>query len=310
MQFWKLHGLGNHFVFVLHEDGVDYPRLSQFLCQAQTGVGADGILSVDLETAPPAVRMWNPDGTEDFCGNGMCCAVKLIQVLRGITVSSLQTPYGEVEVSGEEESESVSKVRITIDRPTFDPDAIPLATQFGRRTDTGFDIDVDDRKFSVIPSSNGNIHSVIFIDEPLEDEFFERYSPKIETHPLFPNKTNVLWCFEKDRQLHMRIWERSVGETLSCGTGSAAAVAIFELAERDLPSPAEVVMRGGTAKVELKPEKVELTTKAAIVFQGKLIDFDLQEFLNWEPSKSELGDPNTSKKRKMRSETNIPFHVD
>lgn len=271
MRIWKLHALGNNFVFVLHDDRADYPKLAGLLCRRDISVGADGLLSLDLASSPPMVRMWNPDGTPDFCGNGLCCAAHLARFLTRRDVSLLQTPVTAVPVSVEEIDSCSARVAIRIGRPTFDPEAIPLSAAHGASIGLGRRIEVDDRTFEVIPSSNGNIHTVLFVDELPTDEVFERYSPRIETHPLFPLKTNVLWCLVEDGKLHMRIWERSVGETFSCGTGAAAAVAICESAGYALPSAMEVVMRGGTAQVSLAPDGVELATRATLVFEGELI---------------------------------------
>jgi diaminopimelate epimerase len=277
MRIWKLHALGNNFVFVLHDDQVDYPKLAGLLCRGDISVGADGLLSLDLASWPPMVRMWNPDGTEDFCGNGLCCAAHLARFVTGREVTLLRTPLTPVPVSVEEIDSCSVRVKIRIRRPTFDAAAIPLSVAHGPMVGRGRRIEVDDRVFEVIPSSNGNIHTVLFVDELPTDEYFERYSPRIETHPLFPHKTNVLWCLVQNDQLHMRIWERSVGETFSCGTGAAAAVAICEYVGHALPPVVEVVMRGGTAQVSLTADAVDLATQATLIFEGELIGRDRTE---------------------------------
>jgi diaminopimelate epimerase len=271
MRIWKLHALGNNFVTVLHDAPTDYPKLAERLCRRDISVGADGLLSLDLASWPPMVRMWNPDGTPDFCGNGLCCAAHLTHFLTKREVTLLQTPLTSVPVSVDGIDGCSARVKIRIRRPTFDPEAIPLSVAHGPIAGRGRQIQVDDRVFQVIPSSNGNIHTVLFVDELPTDEYFEHYSPRIETHPLFPHKTNVLWCLIEDEKLHMRIWERSCGETFSCGTGAAAAVAICEHAGYALPPVVEVVMRGGISHVSLTPDGVELATRATLVFEGEMI---------------------------------------
>lgn len=278
MRIWKLHALGNNFVFVAHDDSMDYPGLAGLLCRGDVSVGADGLLSLDLRSSPPMVRMWNPDGTPDFCGNGLCCAAQLAAFLTGRPLSLLQTPLTSVPVSVDPVDESSARVAIRIGRPTFDPQAIPLSLDHGSGAGPVRQIEVDDRLFEVIPSSNGNIHTVLFVDRLPTEEVFQRYSPGIETHPFFPQKTNVLWCVVEEARLRMRIWERSVGETFSCGTGAAAAVAICELAGYALPPVVEVVMPGGTAHVSLAPDEVELATRATLVFEGDLIGGDWAQY--------------------------------
>jgi diaminopimelate epimerase len=275
MRIWKLHALGNHFVFALHDDWLDYPELARALCRTGLSIGGDGLLSVDVAASPPMVRMWNPDGTEDFCGNGLCCAAHLLHFLRGTDPTMLQTPLAPVPVSIEALGDDVAQVTIHIRHPSFDAEAIPLITAHGIADEKGVSIEVDDRSFRVIPVNNGNIHSVVFVDELPDDAFFHRYSPGIETHRLFPNKTNVLWTRVGAATIELRIWERSVGETLSCGTGAAAAAAICRFAGYALPPSVEVVMPGGSAQVSLTPTGVELSTRATLVFEGQLPETDL-----------------------------------
>lgn len=270
MQFWKVHALGNNFVFVLHSDEENYPVLAERLCRRDVAIGADGLLSLDLHVRPPTVRMWNPDGTPDFCGNGMCCAAFLARALTGEAIDILGTPTVSVPVRVGRSHNNSAPVSIGIPHPTFDPAAIPLATEHGKALKKGQQLIVDGRSFDVIPSSNGNIHTVIFVDKLPEDAEFERVSPLIEKHPLFPAKTNVLWCVALENRLVMRIWERSVGETSACGTGAAAAVAICDYVGRPLPPTVDVTMSGGTVQVTTTTNYIELTTRVTLVFQGQL----------------------------------------
>jgi diaminopimelate epimerase len=274
MRIWKLHALGNNFVFVRHEATVDYEKLAVALCRRDVSVGADGLLSIDFASSPPMVRMWNPDATPDFCGNGLCCAALLIHHAVGRDVDFLDTPLTPVPVRIELTDGHSARVTIRIRHPDFDPRTIPLEVAHGVGVERGWRIQAEDRTFDVVPANNGNMHTVIFVDELPTEAVFSRYSPLIETHPLFPRKTNVLWCAVKESRLQMRIWERSVGETFSCGTGAAAAVAIFGYAGHDLPRTVEVVMRGGSAHVSLAEDGVELTTRATLVFEGNLIGED------------------------------------
>ncbi len=100
--------------------------------------------------------------------------------------------------------------------------------------------------WSVSAVNIGTAHAVIFTSAEIDEGAFRAASPLIENHPLFPQRTSVLWCSVESRQrIHMRIWERGVGETLSCGTGACAAVVIGRtLGLSD--NCAEVVTRGGS----------------------------------------------------------------
>jgi diaminopimelate epimerase len=271
MHIWKLHALGNNFVFLLHDHARDYPKMAEILCRMDTAIGADGLLSVEMATDPPMVRMWNPDGTPDFCGNGLCCAAHLVRRLTERDVHVLATPIALVPVSIEPIDASTSRVAVRIEKADFDPRTIPLAIDQGKILGDDFHIRVADREFHVLPVNNGNMHTVIFVDDLPGDEVFLRYSPGIETHPFFPDRTNVLWCAVSDTIINMRIWERGVGETFSCGTGAAAAVAVCDRAGIVLPREVTVAMSGGSSQVSRAPTGVQLRTQVELVFEGKLI---------------------------------------
>jgi len=271
VKIWKLHALGNHFVFTDFEESIDYPALAQKLCRDRISIGGDGLLSIDFKATVPVVRMWNPDGSEDFCGNGLCCAAFLSHRLGLTELTSLETPFARVPVSVLPLNNSLAEVTIEIATGTFDPTRIPLALEHAYSNHPGLQLIAGGRKFDVITVNNGNIHTVIFVDELPGDEEFLRFGPLIENHPLFPSRTNVLWCANRDGNLHLRIWERGVGETLACGTGSVASVAACARAGLDLQEAVRVVMRGGTARVSMRQEAATFTTRAELVFEGALI---------------------------------------
>ena len=75
--FWKLHGIGNDFVFVRPSDLPACPEpLVHLMCDRTHGIGSDGLIAVE-STGPQTatMRMWNPDGSESsMCGNGLRCS--------------------------------------------------------------------------------------------------------------------------------------------------------------------------------------------------------------------------------------------
>ena len=79
LPFYKMEGVGNDFVLIEADaaQGLDYSDLARRLCHRPFGIGADGLLVVERGVrAPVRMRMFNPDGTEDFCGNGLRCAAR------------------------------------------------------------------------------------------------------------------------------------------------------------------------------------------------------------------------------------------
>ncbi len=115
----------------------------------------------------------------------------------------------------------------------------------------------------------GNPHAVYFQDQPVESYPLHEVGPAVEHHKLFPNRTN----FEVVRVLspgraEMRVWERGVGETLSCGSGAAAAMVaarLLGLADSTL----ELRVPGGVLELEWDGEgDVMLSGPVAEVFRG------------------------------------------
>jgi len=119
--------------------------------------------------------------------------------------------------------------------------------------------------------SVGTTHTVIFLDEALSDADFLLWSPMIETHELFPERTSVLWCVVRSPvMVEARIWERGAGETLSCGTGACAVAVVGSLLGLTRQR-VEVTSGGGDLFAEWPGEgPVKLTGPARIVYRGAL----------------------------------------
>ena len=103
-----------------------------------------------------------------------------------------------------------------------------------------------------------------------DDESFESISAVIETDPKFPQRTSVIWVHEEaPKVLDIRIWERGAGETLGCGTGSAAA-AVDYMRRRELGGTIEVKNKGGTVRVTMAKwdDPVDVEGPAEVVYSG------------------------------------------
>jgi diaminopimelate epimerase len=132
--------------------------------------------------------------------------------------------------------------------------------------------DIDGRIFTASAVSMGNPHLVLFSQEDPEGLFLERIGPELEINELFPERTNVEFArVAAIDTIDVRVWERGVGETLSCGTG-ACAVAVTANEAGLTPAAVNVRFRGGTLSVERRQDgDVWLGGSVAHVFDG-LID--------------------------------------
>ncbi len=134
-------------------------------------------------------------------------------------------------------------------------------------------LEIAGRTFLISCVSTGTAHTAIFGQADVEERVFQEVSPLIERHALFPERTSVLWCRAEGRErIHMRIWERGVGETFSCGSGVAAAVAIGRTLGMT-GDRVEVVMRGGRMTGEWRGEgPARIAGPARIVYTGEIRD--------------------------------------
>jgi diaminopimelate epimerase len=115
----------------------------------------------------------------------------------------------------------------------------------------------------------GNPHAVTYVDDTKSFEV-EKYGKPIETHPLFPKKTNVEFVQVLNRnELNMRVWERGTGETLACGTGACAtlvACVLNDVTDREVT----IHLLGGDLSIQWDKETnhVFMTGPCELVFKG------------------------------------------
>lgn len=276
MNFTKLHGTGNDFIVVDARDlDRDWSKLSERICDRHFGVGADGLLIVRVsDDADLRMRLFNSDGSEaEMSGNGLRCFVKyavdhgLVPQREGVV--TVETLAGVLTSFATLSNERVQSVRVGMGRPRFDPQEIPVAVE-AKPPIKDHPLEVEGQTLAVTCLSMGNPHAVHFVDRPVDSYPLEEIGPKVEHHPLFPNRVNfeVARVLARD-SIDVRVWERGVGETLACGTGVSATVVAARL--HDLVGQVvEVQQPGGTLVVEWDGEdEVFLTGPAEEVFQGE-----------------------------------------
>lgn len=249
MRFAKYEGLGNHFVLLEAGGGeaAEWANWAVRLCARGTGVGADGL----LVALPPVtsgalgrMAMYNPDGTEDMCGNGARCVALHLAVREGalgepLVLDTLAGPLaGRVECDG--------TVELHVGTPSFEPAALPAL--FATPPGVPVHLEAAGMAIEAYLASFATPHCVVFSRAPA-DPTFARVSAAIERHERFPERTSVMWADVRDRnRVRVRIWERAVGETWACGTG-AASVATTGIHAGLLESPVDVEMPGGVLRI-------------------------------------------------------------
>jgi len=244
----KHHGAGNDFLVLMDPDDRHpvAPEMVRALCDRRFGVGADGVIRVlaGREGTDLSMELHNADGSPaEMSGNGIRClaqaAVDAGVVARpGFTV---WTPGGvrtvEYTAGGAPGSAEVS---VDMGKAELGPDQVQ---QF------------DDRRARTVDM--GNPHLVLLGPDPSQVDV-AGLGPRLqEVHPGGINVEFIAVGSGPD-QLTLRVWERGAGETLACGTGSAAAAAAAH--SWGLVGDRVAVRNpGGTLTVELGSDGIRLS---------------------------------------------------
>lgn len=272
LSFTKMHGIGNDFVVI---DATSQPidltmEQIRFLADRRLGVGCDQVLLVEPAQQPEVdftYRIFNADGGEvEQCGNGARCFARYVRD-QGLTRKDhivVATAAGIITLHVEADEQ------ITVDMgvPVFEPAEIPFAAD--KRADF-YPLEVEAAQVEISAVSMGNPHAVIRVEQ-VDKAPVASLGPRIESHARFPRRVNVGFMEVVDRQhIRLRVYERGVGETLACGTGACAAVAVGR--QRGwLDDKVTVSLRGGNLKIQWpgEGETMFMTGPAVSVFEGRI----------------------------------------
>lgn len=279
IEFLKMQGLGNDFLVfdapAAADTHLDSSRL-RALADRHTGIGFDQALMLE----PPRdagsrvyYRIFNSDGTEvEQCGNGARCIAALLharapELGRDLVMGSVGgVVHARIRNDG--------LVSVDMGVPNFDPRALPMNAADGAGAAAPalmYSLKVDGVDVEIGAVSMGNPHAVLRVSD-VKTAPVARIGPSIEHHPRFPKRTNVGFMQIVDRgHLRLRVFERGAGETLACGTGACAAVAVGRQ-QGLLDEEVRVDLPGGTAVVSWAAagEHVWLTGPATTVFTGSI----------------------------------------
>jgi diaminopimelate epimerase len=224
-------------------------------------VGCDQVIVIGAGAggADARMRIYNSDGGEvESCGNASRCVARLLMEEKDKDRVVIDTPGGVLVCS----DAGGGDVTVDMGVPKFDWQDIPMA----EAADTNrFTIDgVEAAAVNV-----GNPHCVLFAGE------IRVLGPRLETHAMFPARTNVEVVTVRDRaNIRMRVWERGVGVTQACGTGACASMVAAH--RRGLVDDTVAVeLDGGTLSVALRDGHMLMTGPAILAFKGEV---DLRDY--------------------------------
>ncbi|MHA2621315.1 MAG: diaminopimelate epimerase [bacterium JZ-2024 1] len=262
IRFYKCESAGNDFLLFLGADQqVDAMR--PFLrdwCERRKGIGADGVVFLDLDAVPPHFRIFNADGSEaEVSGNGLRCAAILLAYLVPNNTGAWQF-----------------LTRLGIRAVTPDADgrlAVEMGSLPGMSDFTNVFVEINGKTYEFQHTRfPGNPHTIFLASSSasLADDF-PVVAPRVEKDLRFPDRTNVEFVFPvSPGVVEVRVWERGVGETASCGSGAAA---ISALLYHRTPGkfPLELRFPGGSILGDVRHGKVFVSAYARLVCEGEFL---------------------------------------
>jgi diaminopimelate epimerase len=198
------------------------------------------------------------------CGNGARCIAALLTA-RGLARSgavTMDSPAGLIRAR----TLDGGLVAVDMGPVRFDPRSLPFDAQAEAERYT---LEVAGERVEIGAVSIGNPHAVLAV-ESVAAAPVERLGPAIERHLRFPKRVNAGFMQIVDRgHIRLRVYERGAGETLACGTGACAAVAVGRR-WGELDREVHVGVRGGELRVNWNGpgENIWLTGPAEVSFAG------------------------------------------
>ena len=260
LPFMKMHGLGNDFV-VLDARAREICVTSQLvraIGHRQTGIGFDQLALIETGEADAHLSFWNADGTTSAaCGNATRCIAQFLMHETGKTRLHLTTARGDLHAF--DAGEGLTSVNMG--HPQIAWDEIPLSEE----------MDTLELPIEGAPTATGmgNPHCTFFVEDA-EAVPLDRFGPRYEHHPLYPDRTNVQVAqIIGPDHIRMRVWERGAGVTLASGSSSCATA--VAAARRGLTGRCvRIDLDGGTLHVDWREDGVWMTGPTAHVCDGVL----------------------------------------
>lgn len=257
------HGTENDFVLVFDPDDQISISPSQVaaICNRATGVGSDGLIRMTKNDGRWFMDYRNADGSvAEMCGNGIRVMARYL-VERGYQnegIFPINTRAGvkhlRVPATGD----------ITVNMGQVSADEDEITVKVHDKIWQGYNIDM------------GNPHAVVFVNS-LDEAGDLKEAPLVTPKDIYPEGVNVEFVeFGENRELKMRVFERGVGETRSCGTGTCAVALAASISRREkLPARWVIYPPGGRLEVEIDGHSNATLTGPAVL----LSEHDITSFL-------------------------------
>jgi diaminopimelate epimerase len=274
MNFTKMHGLGNDFIFFENLASIDtnYSAMAIKLCHRQLGIGADGIIAVlPSDVADLRMRIINADGSEaNMCGNAIRCFGRYAWE-RGLVKSKtfrIETFAGIIIPEVITQNDRVVSVRVNMGKPNTERVFIPMLGD--EKEAIRIPVWIENQQFFLTSLLMGVPHTIVFVDDVDTIDVIQIGSV-IEKHALFPKGTNVNFVEVISREnIKVRTWERGAGATLACGTGCCAS-AVASIINHYTDRKVTVELQYGQLEIEWAEDgTVYMTGPAEESFTGEI----------------------------------------
>ena len=230
MRFEKYHALGNDYLVFNPKEGRESFSENEIvrICHRNFGLGSDGILLGPLpsQKADFGLKILNPDGSEaEKSGNGLRIFARYLKDVSLVTSIpfTVDTLGGVVTCEVSEDNEVIT---VDMGQVSFRSDIIPVNVNGEAREVLNEELEIDGEPIQYYGATIGNPHCVVPVEQA-EKNMAMKLGPKLEVHPIFPNRTNVQFLEVIDRnRIRIEIWERGAGYTLASGSSSSAAGAV------------------------------------------------------------------------------------
>ena len=270
LRFSKMHGAGNDFVVIDLRGGLPAPSaaVAAAMGHRHTGVGFDQLVTIEDANRPDCVaryRIWNADGSAaQQCGNGARCVAAWLR-RDGAAAGRqfrLDSPSGLIDVACRDDGSYALAMGV----PEFRPERIPFVAA---QESASYVVPLAGGDLRFGAASMGNPHAVVEVAS-VSDAPVHALGPALQARPEFPEGVNVGFAqvLAPDR-IGLRVFERGAGETLACGSGACAAVAVLVRQGR-VARHVFVELPGGTLEIHWPADDAAITMAgpAAFVFEG------------------------------------------
>ncbi len=269
----KMQGTSDDYIIFPNFDGqITAPEsLCISMCDRHRGIGGTGICLLESSAIADArMRIFNRDGSEGkMAGNCIRCAGKFLYD-NGYVASdriTIETGSGVKELKVYTTNNKVTTVSVNMGRASLDAKTLPTTLETDKVIN--YPVKIGDRTYEITCVNVGNPHCVVF-SRHVDAVDIEAVGPLFENAPIFPERINTEFIrVVNPNMIKMRVYERSNGETLACGTGACAAVvAAVENGFCKKGEDITVKLRGGDLTVNYTDERIVLTGNANLVCEG------------------------------------------